>query len=93
MNLNSHHWQYHVLKKNTEDVVLEMPEKDRLEMISDWCGMTRTLGQDSTLEWYNENKDKILLHPHTRLLVEIDLQELEPSSREDTNKEPSGPKE
>lgn len=76
LNKNSHHWQHYVMKKDTEDVVLEMSQRDLLEMLCDWKGMSRTMGNGNTREWYLENKDKMMLHPHTRLLVEIDLEAL-----------------
>lgn len=80
-NRNPHHWQNHVLVRDDgNQKVLEMSEKDRLEMISDWIGMSRTLGQakdktplEATADWYLSKRDSMHLHRDTKVLVEIDL--------------------
>lgn len=76
VNHNSHHWQFHVaidgVDINGKPIFtpLEMPEVDAKECVADWLGMHKTIKSRHPLEWYNKNKDKILLHPSTRKLVE-----------------------
>lgn len=61
------------------DVVtpLPMPHNARLEMIADWFGAGKAYNPDWTplepTRWYEKNKDKIILHPDTRLYVENKL--------------------
>lgn len=80
----THHWQAH-LKINTDGTVeaIPMPKKDRLEMVADWCGAGRSINGHGpeevgkeTRNWYNANKDKMILHPETRLWVENYLSQL-----------------
>lgn len=74
---NPHHWQHWVLRQDEgPDVVIEMPRKYVLEMVADWMGAGRAItGEWRVFAWYNKNKDKILLHPDTRTLVESVLVE------------------
>lgn len=51
--------------------VLPMPEKYAREMVADWSGAGRALGHgNDVVPWYRKNKDKMQLHPDTRVLVE-----------------------
>lgn len=71
---NDHHWQYWVLFNDDGDVkVLPMPLKARAEMLCDWRGAGRALGKPDTLAWYSANKDKMQLHPETRIWIEWQL--------------------
>lgn len=72
---SSHHWQAHVLLLDDGGFqALEMPPKDRLEMIADWRGAGRAIyGFDDTAGWYRKNMRNMLLHPATRLAVEAEL--------------------
>lgn len=74
-NHNTHHWQYWVfISPEGKLESLEMPEIDRKEMIADWVGMARTLGKEpSAIDWYERNKDKILLHKETRRKIEEEI--------------------
>lgn len=69
---NPHHWQYWVLVKDTgETVALDMPEVYIREMIADWMGAGRAItGRWEVKEWYEKNKNKIILNPYTRIIVE-----------------------
>lgn len=69
---NSHHWQYWVLREDSgRTKVLEMPLDDALEMVCDWIGAGLAItGRRDVENWYEANKDKMLLHPNTRELVE-----------------------
>jgi len=79
---NSHHWQHWVLRNDdgtTEPI--EMPVPVVYEMVCDWIGAGRAIhGRYDTAdpckearEWYLKNQEKMLLHPETRRLVEIEL--------------------
>lgn len=68
---NPHHWEYWVYSHNK---VLEMPDCYRKEMLADWRGAGKAYtGKDNTKEWYEENKDKIMLHENTRKWIEKEL--------------------
>lgn len=69
---NPHHWEYWVLLKGGGGLTaLEMPKKYVLEMLADWDSAGYCLkGRVETLEWYEDNKDKIIFNPETRKLVE-----------------------
>ncbi len=69
---NKHHYQFWVLINDSGEIeYLEIPEKYIRELISDWAGAGKAItGRWEIKEWYYKNKDKILLHPNTRLRVE-----------------------
>jgi hypothetical protein len=69
---NPHHWQHWVLREDDgETKYLEMPVRLAREMVADWCGAGRAItGKWEVWKWYWKNKEKILLHPHTRDVVE-----------------------
>lgn len=50
-----------------------MPAVYRREMLADWIGAGKALGKPNTWEWYEDNKDKIKLHPETRAWIEQQL--------------------
>ena len=78
-----HHWQYWVLREDSGDTkVLQMLYPVCMEMVSDWIGAGRAINRTTpdpadpckeTRRWYLANKEKILLHPETRKMVEIEL--------------------
>lgn len=73
-----HHWQYWILTYDNEIEkikVLKMPEVYVREMCADWTGAGLAQGKPDILGWYEENKQKILIHPETRELVERLLNE------------------
>jgi hypothetical protein len=68
---NKHHWQYWVLRMDDgETIALEMPEKYVLEMVADWCGAGMAItGKMEVWNWFEKNKDKMILHPKTKSRV------------------------
>jgi len=54
------------------DVIpLEMPTKYISEMVADWMGAGRAItGRWECQEWYEANKDKMILNYQTRIYVE-----------------------
>jgi hypothetical protein len=69
---NPHHWQHWVLREDDgATLVLEMPESFAREMVADWRGAGRAItGKWDVASWYAKNRDKILLAPQTRSLVD-----------------------
>lgn len=72
---NKHHWQRWLLtldsaRSDGKLIVLPMPDRYRKEMLADWRGAGRAYGNPDTSGWYQENKDKISLHPDTREWLE-----------------------
>lgn len=78
---NPHHWQHWLLVNDDGElndqgkiVPLEMPKVYALEMIADWWSFSWKSGNlDEIFAWYNEHKDKIILHDNTRRYVESTL--------------------
>ena len=69
---NQHHWQYWLLQ-NDEDGAekIPMPWNIVREMVCDWKGAGAAQGKKGdTKNWYEKNKDKMVLHEHTREIVE-----------------------
>jgi len=71
---NRHHWQWWILRQDDGGLFFfPMSKKDRLEMVCDWWGAGRAQGRggwEHTWQWYEDNKEKIQLHPETREWVE-----------------------
>jgi hypothetical protein len=67
-----HHWQHWVLRNDDGSTkTLQIPENFAREMVSDWFGAGRAItGKWDAKNWYEKNKEKMLLHPETRTLVE-----------------------
>lgn len=67
-----HHWQYwFLMQDNDHDFPLPMPEKYIREMVADWAGAGRAItGKWEVAAWYENNKEKIIIHTETRRLVE-----------------------
>ena len=74
---NDHHWQHWVLRNDDGSIeCLPMPEYVWREMIADWMGAGRAItGRWECAEWYVKNRDKIQLHPETRIVVDSILLE------------------
>lgn len=67
---NPHHWQYWVLIKDSGKIeTLDMPLEYVIEMLCDWQSMGYVYG-DTAYEWYNSNKDKMIMSDNTRKIVE-----------------------
>lgn len=73
---NRHHWQFWLItwdRGTTEPMPMEYDSI--YEMVADWMGAGRAItGKWETKEWYLKNKDKIIIHPASRSLVEAILQ-------------------
>lgn len=69
---NKHHWQYWVLQEDSgKTICLPIPKKYILEMIADWMGAGKAItGEWEVCNWYEKNKNKIQLNPHTKDIVE-----------------------
>lgn len=85
---NKHHWQWWILPKDDGSVqVFEMSDLYRREMLADWVGAGRAYNPDWTLlspsEWYEKNKDLMILHPNTRKQVENALEKMREEYRSD----------
>ena len=76
---NLHHYQSWILHEDSGFVMeLPMPEQYIQEMVADWIGAGRAVGNlTGARVWYERNKKKIQLHPQTRLRVEHLLQHAE----------------
>lgn len=70
---NAHHWEHWlVLRPGEQPRPLEMPEHFVREMVADWMGAGRAItGRWETAEWYEANREKMLLAPATRAAVEM----------------------
>lgn len=63
-------------KHKSQMRVLKMSDVAMKEMIADWRGAGRAQGKSFTWEWYEANKEKMRLHPDTRVWVESELAKL-----------------
>lgn len=74
---NPHHWQYWVLMNDdpTEGIVaLDMPDEYIIEMICDWWSFSWRSGDLTEIfKWYDDHKDRMILHERTRASVELIL--------------------
>jgi hypothetical protein len=70
----SHHWQYYLLVLDTgKEKVLDMPMKDRKEMLADWNAMSRAKGLPNARDWYLLNRKNMRMHDSTRIWIEKQL--------------------
>lgn len=71
-NCNPHHWQYWVDIGGKDDIkALKMPLDCVYEMVADWGAFAYLQKNGHHLkEWYEKNKDKMILHDETRPIVE-----------------------
>lgn len=63
---NPHHWEYYLEMPGHAD---EMPKLNVAEMLLDWIAMSMKF-KNSPITWYNQNKDRMILHKKTRDNVE-----------------------
>lgn len=72
-----HHWQWWLIHQDDGDVrAIPMSDEARLEMVCDWVGASMAQGYggiEAVGGWYEANKDRMTLHPETRLWVETYL--------------------
>lgn len=71
--VNDHHWN-HWLNENKQPQ--EMTDVAIVHMICDWMAMGMQFG-NTAAEYYNKNKDNIILAPNTRIKVESILSKME----------------
>ncbi|MEO7909410.1 MAG: DUF5662 family protein [Roseiflexaceae bacterium] len=70
---NRHHWQYWALVTERDAArvrALAIPPRYAREMVADWIGAGRAQGKPDVAAWYAANAAKMVLHEHTRTLVE-----------------------
>lgn len=69
---NPHHWNHWVyVDDNNNFTAVEIPKVYVVEMILDWWSFSWRSGDLREIRrWYRDNKNKIVLHPNTRVLVE-----------------------
>jgi hypothetical protein len=75
---NPHHWQYWLYYVGMDDVsfiALPMPERFAREMVADWIGAAKAQKGPNVLDWYERNRDSLVLHPETRAFVETLLRD------------------
>jgi hypothetical protein len=71
--VNKHHWQFWVLIRDNDDpkfLALPMPTKYVREMVADWMGAGMAQNNPDVGAWYQNNREKLILHPQTRGSVE-----------------------
>lgn len=62
---NKHHWNYWIsVTRKNEIIPIPMPEKYIKQMICDWKGMSRRF-KDTSLDYYERNKENMILHQKT----------------------------
>ena len=81
---NPHHWQHWVLREDDGDTFpISMPYQLVREMVADWMGAGRAItGKWEVWNWYEENKDRMVLHSETRRSVEQLISEIRAVSDE-----------
>lgn len=62
-----HHWQYYCYGRKEPR---QMPYKYVKEMICDWKGAMKAQGTGNLKEWYLYSRDFMILHEHTRRLLD-----------------------
>lgn len=69
---NPHHWQYWCLVEDSGKIIpLDMPVKYICEMLCDWSSFQYVVDKNSTANnWYQKNKNKMVLSDSTRQTVE-----------------------
>lgn len=82
---NPHHWQHWVLIEDDtgRPKALEMPLHYVIEMICDWWSFSFKKGDlREVFKWYDDHKDKMILHPSTRKRVEEILDAIDKKLKE-----------
>jgi hypothetical protein len=76
---NPHHWQHWVLREDSGNLkALEMPYMDVIEMVCDHWAFSWVKGDlHEIFEWYDLNKEKMVLHTNTKKLYESILDKIE----------------
>lgn len=81
---NKHHWQYWVLTKaDGTNQVLDMPYENIIEMICDWWTFSwKDNNLNAIFEWYEKNKNQMILSSKTRSTVENILNKMKDKIKE-----------
>ena len=73
---NPHHWEFWLLIKITDGVQtltpIEIPQLRLIEMLCDWTAMSIKF-KNLPSEWYNKNKNNMLIHPNSQKWLEDQL--------------------
>ena len=68
---NPHHWQYWILIRDEGELIaMDMPFEYVCEMLCDWSSFQYTRPGSTANNWYNKNKNKMILSNNTRKEVE-----------------------
>lgn len=72
IHANPHHWQHWMLQNDEDGLkLLDMPHVFTIEMICDWWSFSWKQNKlDEIFNWYDKNKNGILLSDKTRKTVE-----------------------
>ena len=75
-NKNKHHWQYWTDFIDGKVIPLIMPPEYFVEMICDWVGAGKAYNEgewsiDTFKKWYENNKDKMLIHEQNKEFIEL----------------------
>lgn len=65
---NDHHWNHWIV--SGDGIILSMPFVCIFEMLLDWFAMALKFG-DTVEDFYNKNKESMLMHDETRKCVEL----------------------
>ena len=80
-HVNPHHWQYWVLRNDTEGVaILDMPFEYIMEMLCDWNSFSANEPESIARKWYDEHSYEMMLSDDTREIVEEFIDYLTPIS-------------
>jgi hypothetical protein len=76
---NKHHWQAWISIGDGGSLKpLPIPEVFVKEMVADWCGAGRAVtGKWDIAEWYEINKEKMIVHPKTKDLIDCFVRKLD----------------
>ncbi|MCK5021295.1 MAG: hypothetical protein KAS32_30065 [Candidatus Peribacteraceae bacterium] len=80
---NKHHWQYWTIVESGNTIrPIPMPRKYVIEMACDWIGANKVGNNPAKdgkhpVRFYNEMKDKIILHEDSRTILEELIREFE----------------
>jgi len=73
VHANKHHWNYWIVVDRVGEIqIFDMPYKYIVEMVCDWEGVGKAIrGKDAnTIDWYERQKDTLMLSDNTRIQVE-----------------------
>jgi hypothetical protein len=72
---SDHHWQWWTETQDDGRIVVKpMSWAARAEMLCDWRGAGRAQGKPNTWEWYDANRDKILITDEDRRWIEAEVE-------------------